>query len=73
MSDQTNDADAIPDGWNIGDTRPCGCEVVPVSVACEFHFHGHEWQVAQADCGACEYGMPGVRHWTNDTCAGGDD
>jgi hypothetical protein len=61
---------AIPEGWNVGDIRPCGCEVVYVSQPCEFH--EQEWGYAQSDCGECEFGIPGVWHSRNDDCTGED-
>lgn len=66
----TTDTEEIPEGWSIGNVRPCGCEVEPVSIACERH--EHEWGQAQTDCGDCEYGVPGVRHWNNPDCNGSD-
>lgn len=58
--DTLNSADQYA-GWRIGDTRPCGCPVEPVSVACPPH--EQRWGPAQPDCGDCEFGVPGVRHW----------
>lgn len=54
------DEDENPEGWRIGDTRPCGCPVEATSRPCERH--QREWGVAQTDCGDCEYGIPGVWH-----------
>jgi hypothetical protein len=72
MTDQTTtETDDEPEGWNIGDTLPCGCEVVPVAVPCEFH--ERELGQAQTDCSDCEYGVPGVRHERNEACTGEDD
>lgn len=49
------------EGWRIGDTRPCGCPVEALSVACPScdQHHGQ----AMTDCGECQFGVPGVRHW----------
>lgn len=60
MIDDT-DFDEIPEGWRIGDTRPCGCPVEPVAVPCEWH--ERHIGVAQADCADCEFGVPGVYHY----------
>ncbi len=60
----------IPDGWNIGDVRPCGCEVVPVSQACALH--EETWGHAQTDCSDCEFGIPGVWHARNNNRTGED-
>lgn len=68
MTERTEETEAVPAGWRIGDYRPCGCEVVPVAVACDFH--ELEWQTAQTDCGDCEYGVPGVWHERNNDCTG---